>query len=258
MKRILTFAAIAATLMCSATCSDTSVNDCVAYDISITLKTLTPKETSCKDACGPCGDAEAVSYLTDTTRKLKGIVWGCEYNCGDPMNIVLWDEKAKKAIIPYSDMQEIFITGDESCPVYGKKMNQVACSFEISYESNSNEVISVSLSGINGKIAKNNDTVYIKSMSGNCSGNIAYYPITKGGKVKSSGSLCDDPVDPEFDVLKVLGLSMCDCFCTTKWCEVETEVGPLAPCTGTWKLKYNKKMSLGSKSVSDIIPSYAH
>jgi hypothetical protein len=266
MKKLMIAAAAAAmTVGAYAACSDAG---CVAWDLSLNLKSLDAKKASCKDACG---DKSTIYYLDNATRKLKGYLWACEYDCeaADSMYIVLWDTKKKVAVIPAplpTDLTGEFATVDAAFAemwVYGKKANKVAASFEFV-----NDNIDVSVAALNGSLKKDGDTCYVKSLSGNAAGAIAL-PKTGSDQViyETTGGLCGDTVievcgDVD-EPIEVVYTTLCEVCCGFDgWCDTENvetlETGDLVPAYGTWKMKYNKKMSTTTKkSIYNYLPNYA-
>jgi len=264
-KLIVTLASIAAITMSgySSVCSDSDAPVCRAWDVSMNLKTLAPKKTTCSvESCTPCGESssETVYYMTGTTRKLKGYLWICDYECDDdPMyNCVIWDEKNKCSVIAYSSDNIQQVSG-MYIYAYDKKADKVTATIEFSgTDALGEESIQVVASGIGGKLdrPKNGDDCYLKSISGHATGLLKYVKPGYTVKGRSAGGLCADP-DPvlEFeDVAKLV--PMCSACCFDGWCDSE-DAPDLVPCSGTWKIKYNKKVSNGNKPISSLIPGYA-
>ncbi len=223
------------------------------------LKTLGPKKASCTvKADSPCEDdtKDVVYYLDNVTRKITGYLWVCEYECGKDFNVVLWDSKNKKVIIPVSYDAVAF----DEVYVYGKKATKVAGTLQFAgADLEGNDTIEVTASGLNGKMVRGSEDTdcYVKSLSGYVAGKLAYLKPgsrTIGG---SKGSLCEEPeevvVCDEY-IAKILPL--CDACCFEGWCDAE-DAEDMLPTVGTWKMKYNKKMSKGTKSISALVPSYA-
>lgn len=264
MKKLMIGAAVAAmAISASAVCSDQK-SDCVIWDLSMSLKTLDIKKTSCKDTCG---DKSTVYYLDSVTRKLTGFLWTCA-TCEetDEMNVVLWDAKKKVPVIPcppfldYDGFTKVSATFADFW-VYGKKATKVAASFDLS-----SDFINVSLAGLNGSIKTGCNDCYIKSLSGNAAGEIAL-PIVEDYAATSYGGgwcgdkvvdICEDPVD-----IVVYYTTLCEVCCGFEgWCSDGTEElasGDLVPAYGTWKMKYNAKKSKDKKpnGVWEYVPAYA-
>lgn len=275
MKKLIIGAAVAAiSIGAFASCDDNSA-DCVAWDLSLSLKSLDAKKLSCKNTCG---DKGTVYYLDNGTRKLKGYVWVCGDPCSDDsVYVVLWDTKKKIPVIAapprgnYADLAT-FTVGWQDFIIYGKKGNKVAGSFDIVDPDGEN--INVKASGLNGSLKLGCSDCYVKSLSGQAAGDIAlgnkwtYIEDTSVGGLCGDKPVvtCDDPV-----ALDVYYLTLCDVCCGFEgWCNeigndqgdiktVESDLNGMVPAYGSWKIKYNKKMSKNSnvKSIWDYIPGYA-
>ena len=260
MKKLMIAAAIAATCNVgfSGVCSepeDTPI--CRAWDVSMTLKTLAPNKTKC-DGCGPCGDKTTVYYLDNKTRKLKGYIWICDYSCDDEpqFNCVVWDPDAKVAVIAYGpDVQTVSAS---EVFVHGKKATKVSGTINfVGADATGDIGIDVIASGVNGKLdrPKNGDDCYIKTLGGSVCGTIKY---VKPGYVTTSrgGGLCAEPevVEAFEDNAKLI--PFCAACCFDGWCDAD-DAPDMVPCVGTWKIKYNKKVSNGGKPIVSLIPNYA-
>ncbi|MBQ4199624.1 MAG: hypothetical protein II649_07050 [Kiritimatiellae bacterium] len=262
MKKLMIAAAVAAMTggVFADACSDPeTASICRAWDVSMSLKSLGPKKTTCKVAAeSACDDptTDVVYYLDNVTRKIQGYLWVCEYECGKDFNIVLWDSKKKIAIIPVSydavNFDEVY--------VYGKKATKVAGTIAIAgTDLNGNDTIDVTASGLNGKMVRGSEDTdcYVKSLSGYVAGKLAYIAAqgkTAGG---SAGGLCDDPVEPEpCEETTAKILALCDACCFEGWCDAD-DAESMLPTVGTWKMKYNKKVSKGNKTISSLVPAYA-
>ena len=262
MKKLIIGAAVAtiATGAFAAACSE--VKDCAAWDVKFNLKTLTPKKTNCgKDACGE--SLGSVYYLDSTSRKIEGYMWACDYDCEESSDyfITLWDKKNKKAVVAYSaaDPQTVPVPGDDIL-VYGKKATKVAGTFvfEGLMDDVGDEAFNITAAGINGKFQKG-DKCYIKSLSGYAAGKVKLYlPNAKTAKA-SKGTLCEDPEEPiECEEAVIRAATFCTACCWETWCNEEYAYDEtLVPAAGTWSMKYNKKVSKGTKSMSQLVPSYA-
>jgi hypothetical protein len=262
MKKLMIGAAVAAITVgaFAATCSETTT-ECAAWDLKFNLKTLTPKKTNCgKDACGE--SLGSVYYLDNTSRKIEGYMWACEYDCeeSDEYFVTLWDKKNKKAVVAYSaDAQAVPVPVDDLL-VYGKKANKVAGTFvfEGLVDDVGDEAFNMTAAAVNGKFQKG-DKCYIKSLSGYAAGKVKLYLPTVKAAGGSKGTLCEDPVEPEpcEDVL-LRAATFCGACCWETWCDEEYDYGEtLVPAAGTWSMKYNKKVSKGTKSMSALVPQYA-
>ena len=266
MKKLTITAAMMAALATTgyaSVCSEPEATPiCRAWNVQMNLKTLAPKKTKCLvDGCGPCGDSTSatVYYMTETTRKLKGYVWICDYSCEDDQmyNCVLWDEKNKCAVIAYTGIDNVQQVSGSSVYAYGKKADKVTATIEFAgNDATGDEALLVTASGLGGKLDRPKDCdCYLKSLSGHATGMIKY--VKPGYVVKgASGTLCADPEPAESyeDAAKLL--PMCAACCFDGWCDVE-DAPDLVPCVGTWKMKINKKVSNGTKSISQLVPAYA-
>jgi len=254
MKKLMIAAAVAAlaTGVFADACED-SPTSCRAWDVSMKLKSFGPKKTTCKSECD-----EKAFYLDDASRKIKGYLWICEYECGKSFNVVLWDEKNKQVIIPVSydavDFEEVY--------VYGKKATKVAGTLVFDgADLDGNSTIAVTASGLNGKFVRGtqDDDCYVKSLSGYVAGALAYIPPTLKTTGGSKGGLCDDgeaPVVCEDGDVKIL--TYCEACCFTSWCDEDlNSADDMLPTVGTWKMKYNKNVSKGKKSITQLVPAYA-
>lgn len=215
--------------------------ECLVYDLSFKFKTLGPKRITCDDL--------PVYYLKDASRTLKGYVWFCESQCWDTDSepyIVLWDTKAKAAVIPlfytveggYKNMLASTIAFD-FLGRYDKKANKVAAFWTVEADD-----ATIYAAGVKGKtiIDKEDHTALLKSISGNAVGMFNLSTIEEAVE-------CDDP--NEFTA-KIATL----CECWLNWCD-DGDDAEAVPATGTWSLKYNKGVSKGNKSMLQLVPAYA-
>ena len=264
MKKLMIGAAVAAIAVgaFASACEEPST-ECRAWDVKMSLKSLGPKKIKCTVAAASACDEptkDTVYYMDNVTRKLKGYLWICDYVCDDELtfNVVLWDEKNKKAVIaaPLSglDYQQVAAT---DIWAYGKKATKVAgnIAFE-GTDANGEDGIAVNAAGLNGKIAKDGSTdCYIKSLSGYAAGTIAY--VKPGASVvATSGGLCGEPVIEVCDEYLAKLIPFCAACCFEGWCDAD-DAPDMVPAAGTWSMKYNKKVSKGGKSIQSLVPSYA-
>lgn len=262
MKKLMIVAITAA--MCnvgySSACSEPEdVQVCRAWDVSMTLKTLAPNKTKC-DSGSLCNDTSTVYYLDGKTRKVKGYIWICDYSCDDEpqFNCVLWDPDAKCALIAYPGSGDVQTVSASEVYAYGKKATKVCGTIGFTgVDATDDTGIDVVASGVNGKLQrpKNDSDCFIKTLSGTCSGTIKYVkPGTKSST--RGGTLCEEPevIEAYEDVAKLI--PFCSACCFDGWCEAD-DAPDMVPCTGTWKIKYNEKVSQGKKSIVQLIPSYA-
>ena len=254
MKKLMIAAAVAAMTAgaYAGACDDvdytTELDDCLVYDVTFKLKTLVPKKLVCK-SCSECSDDDIVYYLADASRTLNGYLWFCYDDCWDVDDtpyIALWEKKTKTAIIPL--YYAIEGTKKVAYPVetmfeflgrYNKKADKVAAmwAFDSAYGV-------FYAAGVKGSVMKDKEmgTVTLKSISGNAVGYLAMQTIEVAKKC----------ADPEEFTAKIAGL--CDCW--EDWCD-DGDDADIVPFSGTWSLKYNKKLSKGSKSMLLVVPSWA-
>lgn len=267
MKKLMV-AAVTAAMIGSAFAACSDVADCVAWDLSMKLKSLCPKKTSCKDVCG---DKSTIYYLDACTRTLKGYLWACEFDCEDAseLNIVLWDSKNKVPVIPCPLAGDYnFTTVDAAFAdmmVYGKKANKVCATFEVV-----NDAIEVTATGIGGSVGSNGTTCYVKSLSGYAAGNIALVVRNSSNKVIADNpvyQLCGDEVEEicedEDEDIAVVYTTLCNVCCEWNgWCDGDSALeevgdGDLVPAAGTWSMKFNKKIVKKDQHLASVVPSYA-
>lgn len=260
MKKLYIIAIMTALSMptFASSCNDVEESQCYLWDVSLNLKTLGPKSAKCGSR-SVCGDeADPTYYLDNTTRKIKGYIWSCEYSC-DTWNIVLWDEKNKVALIPLDVSGENQTTiSAEDALVFGKKAKSACATFQFVDEAG--EKIDVIACGMNGKLSRNNDdSCYVKSISGQACGKMAYVKPSEYKTVATRGGLCEDPVVETYgDEYAAKCLTWCDCCCFDNWCEDGEEAPEMVPCVGTWKMKFNKKLASGKKgNIAGLVPAYA-
>ena len=256
MKKLMVAAAAAAmTAGAFATvCDDTGYDSCIAYDMTLKLKTLGAKKMTCKIDGGVCDDVikEKVYFLDNVTRTFKGYVWSCEYACGGEFNIVLWDTKytGEALAIGNTDTLDFF---SENCFRYTKKANKVAIATDIE-----TDTAQLKIAGINGsfKAVADSDYNFVKSISGNAAGVIKVVnPEAKVVVVK--GSLCDDDYIEPCDDPEILIVDICECF--NSYCtDGIPDTDFMVPALGTWKLKYNPSVSSGKKgTIRSLCPAWA-
>ena len=263
MKKLMIAAAVAAMTAgaFASACEDPEVSaKCYAWDVKMTLKSLGPKKTTCKEsATSPCEDdtKSTVYYMDNVTRKLKGYLWQCEWSC-DEFNVTLWDTKNKVAVIAYSADAQTAPASDVY--VYGKKATKVAGTIQFAgVDALGEDGIDVTASGINGKMVRGSadDDCYIKSLSGQAAGKIAYIKPGATSYVEAGG-LCEDPVPVVCEEYLAKLIPFCEACCFEGWCDVE-DFDEMVPAVGSWSMKYNKKLSSvkNTKTMGDLVPSFA-
>lgn len=256
MKKLMV-AAVATAMTAGAfatVCDDEVLDTCIAYDMTLKLKTLGAKKMVCKVDGGVCDDVikEKVYFLDNVTRSFKGYVWSCDYACGGEFNIVLWDKKnvGEALAIGDADTLDFF---SENCFRYSKKANKVAIATDIE-----TDTAALKIAGVNGsfKAAVDSDYNFVKSISGYAAGVIkvvnpdAQVVVVKGG-------LCDDDVIEPCDDPEILIVEICECF--ENYCKDATpDTDFMVPAAGTWSLKYNKKVSSGKAgTMRSLCPAWA-
>jgi hypothetical protein len=264
MKKLM-IAAAAAAMIGGAYATDVCTDegdvagvDCLVYDLKISVKTLAPKYGACKGKKSGCSDGSCseIYYLDNTSRTLKGYIWFCEDECwtiDDEPHIVLWDTKAKTFVVPIGYARVTKANGAQVTKYYyetdglaftflgrySKGMKKAAAAWEID-----TDYLTGFAAGVNGSLMIDKDagTAKLKSISGNFAG-MATPSLTVSKK-------CEDDED-------VPGYYAELCECLDSWCEASSEADDGVPATGTWSLKYNKKLSKGSTPMYKLVPKYA-
>ena len=226
------------------------LGSCALWNVTLTLKTLqTDKKQatikskdSCSDSCSEC------YMLKDVTRKFKGVLWLCETVCineGDEVNFVMWDTKDKYAITqPLTTSDGTYVADTltfTQLGLYTKKANKVVAFWTKEFASCSATFGTVWAAGTKGSITTVNGETLLKSISGNAV-----------GMINPSYVVSSKCADPETVVGKIIGI--CDCF--EDICSSGTDATQVA-ASGTWSIKYNKKLSKGTTTLAKIVPSYA-
>jgi hypothetical protein len=273
MKKLMIVAAVSAMTVgaFAAACSDEVSATCRVWDVQMKLKSLGPKKTTCK-VSSTCDDTKAkVYYMDSVSRKLKGMLWICDYVCDDEIefNTVLWDTKEKVGVISYTADGAQTVSASELY-AYGKKADKVAGTIAFTGDywdwaaQDALPGIEVVASGLNGKIKKGSadDDCYIKSLSGYAAGTIAYIkPAVVTVTTGTAGNWCEEPsLDVEVcEEYETLLLPFCGACCFTSWCDVEDVAPDMVPAAGTWSMKYSKKLSKKSQktAITSVIPAYA-
>ena len=268
MKKLMIGAAVAAITVGAFAdiCNEGKVG-CIAWDVKMNLKSITPKKLACTNKADPCDEGEPVYYMDNITRKIKGYLWICDYACGEDMNLVLWDTKKIPLVIWRGTGEEQKVNFD-NVYVYGKKANKVAGTINFAGEmdnENGTEGINVTAAGVNGKFVRgiSDDDCYVKSLSGHAAGTINCAVVEQTVKVKKEqGNLCEDPIDEReviCDEIPGSVFTWCDACCFDGYCDEDASLVQIdqAPAVGTWSMKYNKKLSKGHTPITSFIPSYA-
>lgn len=282
MKKLMIGAAVAALAtgafagLCDIQGDDST---CEAYDVTVTLKTLTHKILKCKETCTT--GADCVPYYVNGNRKFKGILWMCEADCSfEDAQLVLWrtDKGYNYAIgdVVWPDLTVM----EYKCldfrnqllglvNRYDKKAGKVQMAWSIPglqecwWDSQSKTVrndekktgldlpdYSLALAGFGSYDTKN---LRVKSISGGVAGTVGADP---------TGSKC------VYDY----GFLVSTCVEFVDYCEGDGDIDASPDSTaqgilsgdesalaayGTWKLKYNKKYSTGNQSIVSYVPNYA-
>ena len=251
---------------------DADASSCQAYEISVKLKTLSPKSMKCKG--GSCkGSDECISYYKNGTRNLKGILWNCQSEC-DLANakLVLWrtDKGFKNAIamndnyfgidgttytaMPYADLNAEAYRYDKK----GDKVSMVwlldaaeEAYWDKQIDGWNKDVVdpdddstTAQLSTYNlwfaglGSFDKKKEQ--IKNVSGNVAGAVTGDPTIQYCAYLYAGlvDLCED-----FDAI-------CDDLS-------ESDGTQNLAAYGTWKMKFSKKIAGGTKSIASYVPAFA-
>jgi len=273
MKKLMIAAAVAAMTVgaFAGACSDPEeeLANCYAWDVKMSLKSLQTKKTKCNIAAeSECDDptTDTVYYMDNVTRKLKGYLWVCDYECGADYNVILWDTKYKVSVIAGAPGEYQTIPAGDEVYVYGKKMNKVAGNIQFAgdawdpIQGGSVPGIDVFAAGVNGKFVQGNtDTdCYIKSLSGNVAGSISWVHKEGAYEVVQKGGLCEDEIIVPCNEIEAKLIPICEAcdYCDT-WCDSQDNAPELVPATGTWSMKYNKKVSKGGTAITALVPSYA-
>ena len=281
MKKLMIAAAAAAMIGGAfAECSD--FDGCIAYDLTMSLKTLGPKKLVCKADCKKCGEEDTtVAYLDNVSHSIKGVIWACDWVCDCEEGgsgtgtwlAAIYDTTAKKAIIPFAEaMTEGFL---DNVIVYGKKAKSVAANIAI--VGVCDEAFALNLCGVSGSVGTFSTkcagcTPYIKTLSGYAVGTMAAEQLEVGGKwttekvcIEKVIDLCgntkevcvNQKVWVDGDLYAPLALDLCDVCCFDSWCTDGAEVETV-PAAGTFTLKYNSKYSkLSQDELEEKLPDYA-
>jgi hypothetical protein len=254
---------------------DAETSQCQAYDVSVKLKTLTPKTIKCKggDACKG-QTLDCVSYYKNGSRNLKGIIWNCQSEC-DLQNakFVLWrtDKGFKNAIA----MNDAYFGLTEDGKAY-TAMDYTDVSAEAyRYEKKANKVTMVwALDTAEEAYWSKADDAWVKEIDdkeGNGPATLSVYNLwfaglgsfdTKKGIIKNvsggvAGSVTGDPTIKVCNYLYAGLVDLCADF--EALCDdlVEGTGTENIAAYGTWKMKYSKKIAGGTKSIASYIPAFA-
>ena len=280
-KLMITLAAAGLVGSVWAGCGDS--DDCLVYDLKVTLKTLGPKAQKCKATC-----ADATVYYLDTvTRALKGYAWSCDYDCDcndgtkTALKLALWEPKAELGWWLYDTNAK---TADQNIADltantirFAKKGSKAAVWFDVvdaagtdwnAQCQNSRYKVESTLRFVGfGTAAKNKNlnSCIVKSVSGNVIGDVT--PDVRCAKTKKTpGNWCDDDVTEccnDYDIRWA-----CLCNCDVDWCDAVDHLKIMddadlpngrVPAYGTWSMKYNASLSSSKSKVklTDKLPKYA-
>ena len=246
MKKLMILAAVAAVSvgayanLCSGTTG--AASECALYNVKFTMKTLLGKDVSSKDVCN--GTSTTVAYLDNGTRTFEGILWDCEVGCSffdNNPNFVMWEKKYSIGVttkLTYTASNTTYSADSAAFDFvdrYSKKATKVEAywpAIDLSWD-NGNGFTGTGAFYAAGFGTYDAKTQLVKSISGNAVG----YLTPTSGK-------CGDPM-------------LCD-LCTEfdNWADDGTAATKVA-ASGTWSVKYNASLSKGSKTLAQIVPSYA-
>jgi hypothetical protein len=280
MKKLMIGAAVAAlTFGVSAKdlCSiDEEGDSCQAYNLKVTLKTLTPKTVHCKDSECKTG-AGCISYYKNGKRTFKGIVWMCKSDCSfNDAKLILWrTDKGHQAVVGEpltvvdtdSDGKVDSYTawdfmGDNLAEAwrYEKKANKVSLTWEIP-DDTQEQIWDKKNDAWTNEVEDNQGDSAELSKYGLKFAGLGSYD-TKNGRVKNvsgnvAGWVTGDPTIETCDFHYAYVADPCDYF--NKLCEdaVDGQGDEHLAAYGTWSLKYSKKVSGGTKSIAGYVPNYA-
>ena len=281
MKKLMIGAAVAAiTFGVSAKdlCSiDEEGDSCQAYNLKVSLKTLTPKTMKCKGSVCKT-DGGCISYYKNGKRTLKGIVWMCKSDCSfNEAKLILWRTDKGHQVAVGTPLTMIDTNGDgkEDAYVaydftndnaaqawrYDKKANKVSLTWEIP-------------DGDQETFWSSKDDAFVTEVDdkdGNGPADLSHYGLkfaglgsydTKNGRVKNvsgnvAGWVTGDPTIETCDFLFAFVADPCDYF--NSLCEdaVAGDGTEQLAAYGSWSLKYSKKISGGTKAISAYVPAYA-
>lgn len=279
MKKLMIGAAVAAlTFGVSAKdlCTiDEEGDSCQAYNLKVSLKTLTPKTMKCKESCKVNGDC--ISYYKNGKRTLKGIVWMCKSDCSfNEAKLILWrTDKGHQAAIGKGldlvdtngdgkvDAYDAYdFTSDNAAQAwrYDKKANKVSLTWEIpgdqeTFWSNKDEAFVTDVDDKQG-----NGPAPLSTYGLQFAGLGSY--DTKNGRVKNvsgnvAGWVTGDPTIETCSFMYAYLADPCDDFDSLCEDAVESSDSDRLAAYGSWSLKYSKKISGGTKAVSAYVPAYA-
>lgn len=279
MKKLMIGAAVAAlTFGVSAKdlCTiDEEGDSCQAYNLKVSLKTLTPKTMKCKESCKVNGDC--ISYYKNGKRTLKGIVWMCKSDCSfNEAKLILWrTDKGHQAAIGKGldlvdtngdgkvdayDANDFTSDNDAQAWRYDKKANKVSLTWAIL--------------GDQETFWSSKDDAFVSEVEdkdGNGPAALSTYGLqfaglgsydTKNGRVKNvsgnvAGWVTGDPTIETCSFMYAYLADPCDDFDSLCEDAVESSDSDHLAAYGSWSLKYSKKISGGTKAVAAYVPAYA-
>lgn len=215
---------------------DPEVYGCAVYDVQIKVKTLVPAKFSCKKY-----GMDDTLYFKDGNRTFDGIIWMCDTICEDyeeGPNFVLWEKKTKNLVSAPLAWNGTTWEADVIEWVLIDRYSKAAEKVEAVWETDFDQ-LELTLAGF-GKFDKKLGLP--KDIAGNCAGLISPAAVI-------TPVHCEDPEEAYAKVFP-----LCDEF--EDWC-CDGDETEMVAASGTWSIKYNKKLSSGSKSLKRIVPSYA-
>lgn len=246
MKKLMMIAAVAAVAggVFASPCDEAGGDeDCLAYKVKFTFKTLLLKTVTLKQ---DCGDKDCCGYFKQGTRKIEGILWTCDGGCttlnigtmNDDFNFVAWDSTLKygmtSKMTPDTNSVWKAVQGDLAAVNQGlefkvfDRYEQKATKVEAALRFTSSGSSDICAAGFGSWSKK---FPYVKSISGNAVGILA---LEEGQCSQTSFGgvaydFCEDVIETCFDL---------------------TDKQEGAAASGTWSMKYFKLKSID-------VPGYA-
>ena len=250
---------------------DEEGDSCQAYNLKVSLKTLTPKTVHCRDSECKTG-AGCISYYKNGKRTLKGIVWMCKSDCSfNDAKLILWrTDKGHQAVVgepltidaAAKTYTAFDFTNDNLAEAwrYDKKANKVSLTWELPDDTPEQYWSSKDDAFVNEVADNGGDSAELSKYGLKFAGLGSY--DTKNGRVKNvsgnvAGWVTGDPTIETCDYHYAFVADPCDYF--SKLCEdaVEGQGDEHLAAYGSWSLKYSKKISGGTKAVAAYVPAYA-
>lgn len=255
MKKLM-FAA----LVSAACCGFAEDRAAQVYDLSISVKTTTAKSGSLK--ANPFVDPGVIVYRTQTSQKWTGVIWGCDCNAlagvwqtvaGNDNSVAgcaIWRTKPA-GIIFMDDLNWRLLNAID------KKGDKCEGSFTIGEIDADSEAflccsgfgtLSIVYTKAPCEDPELNCTSYLKSMSGNVAGWMPAPVLTTAGR-PGTCVFCGEGEageDPTSEVAEAWDFCPCEDYADVDFTAV----------SGTWKLKYNAKLSKKLMTTGNITDVY--